>query len=196
MKKTLCVILAVAVVLLAAAFGLKTVTESITQKEHVELLTMLLPNGKDFIKIAYDGKDKNIKSVHKADNGYVIETAVSGYADEIRMYVGVNNQGVVTGLVVAEAHETNGLGNKILTDHKFLAQFLNKTGSFAIGTKNEAVDAFSVATGEAEATGKEISVDGISGATVSSKAVVRSVNSAVGYVTGADVESSATEWEG
>ena len=196
MKKTLCVIFAVCLVLLGAAFGLKTVTHNNAQKEHVKLLELLLPDGKDFIKVAYDGEDKNIKSVHKADNGYVIETVTVGYADEITMYIGVDNTGVVTGLVVKEAHETNGLGNKILTDHKFLSQFLNKTGSFTVGAANNNEDAFSGATGTVEVSGNEISVDGISGATVSSKAVARCVNSAVGYVTGADIESSATEWEG
>ena len=39
-------------------------------------------------------------------------------------------------------------------------------------------------------------VDAISGATVTSKAIARSVNSAVGFVTGADTSSSATSWGG
>ena len=112
MKKTLIitlsVILGVSLILLAAAFGLKTVTERNAQKEHVKLLEMLLPDGKDFVKVEYDGEDANIKLIHKADNGFVIETATMGYADEITMYIGVNNDGAVTGLVVREAHETNG----------------------------------------------------------------------------------------
>ena len=198
MKKTLIVtlsvILGVSLILLATAFGLKTVTERNAQKEHVKLLEMLLPDGKDFQKVDYDGEDTNIKSIHKADIGFVIETVTMGYADEITMYVGVNNQGAVTGLVVREAHETNGLGNEILTDHVFLSQFLNKSGTFTVGTVGE--DAFSSATGTADSADNKIEIDGISGATVSSKAVARSVNSAIGYVTGADVESSATEWGG
>ena len=39
-------------------------------------------------------------------------------------------------------------------------------------------------------------IDAITGATVSSKAVTRAVNSAVAYVTGADTTSSATTWGG
>jgi Na+-translocating ferredoxin:NAD+ oxidoreductase RnfG subunit len=39
-------------------------------------------------------------------------------------------------------------------------------------------------------------VDAITGATVTSKAVVRSVNSAVAFVTGADTDSGATSWGG
>ena len=102
--------------------------------------------------------------------------------------------GLVTGLVVREAHETVGLGNEALTDHVFLSQFLNSAGSFEVATHG--ADAFSGATGEVAAEGESVQVDGISGATVSSKAVVRCVNSAVAYVTGADAVSAATSWGG
>ena len=110
------------------------------------------------------------------------------------MSIAVTNDGRVTGLVVEEAHETYGLGSRILTDHEFLSRFLNKSGTFEIATHG--ADAFSSATGEAAEEGETIQVDGISGATVSSKAVARCVNSAVAYVTGADVSSSATTWGG
>jgi len=46
-------------------------------------------------------------------------------------------------------------------------------------------------SGEA-AVGEDI--DAITGATVTSKAVTKAVNSACAFVTGADVSSSATEW--
>ena len=71
---------------------------------------------------------------------------------------------------------------------------MNKSGSFEIATQG--ADAFSGATAEASTEGETVSVDGITGATVSSKAVVRCVNSAVAYVTGADAVSSATTWGG
>ena len=41
-----------------------------------------------------------------------------------------------------------------------------------------------------------VDVDGITGATVTSKAIARSVNSAVAFVTGADISSGATSWGG
>jgi Na+-translocating ferredoxin:NAD+ oxidoreductase RnfG subunit len=78
----------------------------------------------------------------------------------------------------------------------FLSQFLNKSGSFAVATHGQA-DAFSGATGETAAPeGDTVDVDAISGATVTSKAVIRCVNSAVAYVTGADASSGATSWGG
>ena len=59
-----------------------------------------------------------------------------------------------------------------MTDWKFLAQFLKTSGEAEVGT----------------------SVDALTGATVTSKAITRCVNSAVAYVTGTDVDTSATSW--
>ena len=194
MKKLVITILVVAIVLFGTSFALRSTAEEKAQAEHLWLLQTLLPGSTDFVLEPYTGEDANIRSVHKADNGYVIETVTYGYADEITMFVGVNLDGKVTGLVVYDAHETYGLGSKALTDHVFLSQFLNQDGSFTIATSG--ADAFSGATGTTEAAGEEIAVDGITGATVTSKAVARCVNSAVGYVTGADATSSATTWGG
>ena len=194
MKKLVITILVVAIVLFGTCFALRNVAEEKAQAEHLWLMQTLLPDSTDFVLEPYAGEDANIRSVHKADNGYVIETVTYGYADEITMYVGVNLDGKVTGLVVYDAHETLGLGSKALTDHVFLSQFLNQEGSFAVATSG--ADAFSGATGTTESADDEVQVDGITGATVTSKAVVRCVNSAVAYVTGADATSSATTWGG
>ena len=195
MKRIVIAILLAALILLGASFGLQGIAAKRAQEEHLWLMQTLLPGSDSFTVEPYDGEDANIRSVHKAEEGYVIETVTYGYADEITMVIGVSNEGKVTGLVVLEAHETSGLGNKALTDHVFLSQFLNSSGSFTIETSG--ADAFSGATGEAEAeTGSEVAVDGITGATVTSKAVARCVNSAVGCVTGVDAVSSATTWGG
>ena len=87
-----------------------------------------------------------------------------------------------------------GLGANALWDTDVLAQFLNTSGGVTVGTPGE-TDAFSGATGEAE-TETEVYVDAITGATVTSKAIARCVNSAAAYVTGADVSSGATSWGG
>lgn len=165
------------------------------QKEDLWLMQTLLPGSDSFTTVPYGGEDGNIVSVHQGETGFVVETKTNGYADEITMLVAVNKAGTVTGLVTREAHETYGLGSGILINADFLAQFLNKTGSFEVITGG--VDAFSGATGEAEeSAGEGIEVDAISGATVSSKAVARCVNSAVAYVTGADAVSEVTSWGG
>lgn len=195
MKKIIITILIIALVLFGTSFALQGTAAKKAQEEHLWLMQTLLPGSENFTAETYSGEDANIISVHKAENGFVVETNVYGYADFVRMMTAVNNDGKVTGLVVLEAHETVGLGNEALTDHVFLKQFLNASGSFEVATHG--ADAFSSATGTTEsADGETVEVDGITGATVTSKAVAKSVNSAVAYVTGADVASSATTWGG
>lgn len=184
-----------ALVLLAASFGLNGIAAKNAQKDHIWLMQTLLPDSSDFTLEPYTGEDANIRSVHKAENGFVIETVTYGYAGDITMFIGVNNDGKVTGLVVRDLSETFGLGKEALTDHVFLKQFLNSSGSFEVVTASP--DAFSGATGEVtESAGDTVQVDALTGATVTSKAIVRAVNSAVAYVTGADAASAATTWGG
>ena len=188
-------IILVAVVLFAAAFGLNGIAAQNAQKDHIWLMQTLLSDSKEFVLEPYSGEDANIRSVHKAENGFVIETVTYGYAGEITMFIGVNNEGKVTGLVVRDLSETFGLGAEALTNLNFLKQFLNSSGTFEVVTGS--ADAFSGATGEVtETDGETVQVDALTGATVTSKAVVRALNSAVGYVTGADTASAATTWGG
>ncbi len=184
-----------ALILFGAAFGLNGIAAKNAQAEHLELMRTLLPGSENFTVEPYSGEDANIRSVHKGENGFVVETVTYGYAGDITMYIGVSNEGKVTGLVVRELSETFGLGANALTDHEFLSQFLNGSGEFAVATSG--ADAFSGATGTVEeSSGESAEVDAITGATVTSKAIVRSVNSAVAYVTGADTSSGATSWGG
>ena len=195
MKKIIITIAVAALILFGTSAALQGTASKKAQEEHLWLMQTLLPGSESFVVVPYDGEDANIVSVHKAENGFVVETYVYGYADYIRMFTAVSNEGKVTGLVVREAHETVGLGNEALTDHAFLSQFLNSSGTFEVATHG--ADAFSSATGTADAgSGESVEIDGITGATVTSKAIAKSVNSAVGYVTGAAVATSATTWGG
>ena len=178
MKKNILIcalsILLVAAVLLGCSLGLRSVAEKNAEKELLCTMKKLLPGSESFNEEAYTGEDANIRKVYKAENGFVIETCTRGYADDIVMLVGVSSEGKVTGVMVREIHETAGLGRTALVDYDFLVQFLKTEGDAEVGTN----------------------VDAISGATVTSKAVTRCVNSAVAYVTGADVDSGATSWGG
>ena len=167
--------LALAAVLLLGLYnGLQGVRQANREKELNEKMMTLLPGSTTFAEEAYTGEDTNIATVYKGETGYVVETTTAGYAGPIRMLVGVNNDGQVTGLQVRSMEETFGLGAEALTDWKFLAQFLRTEGEAEVGAD----------------------IDAISGATVTSKAITRSVNSAVAFVTGADVSSGATSWGG
>ena len=165
--------LVVAAALLLAGYNLLLpVKARVWQQKLQEKMLTLLPGSSSFTQEEYTGEDTNVRAVYKAENGYVILTATQGYVDEIQVLVGVSNEGKVTGLQVRSSRETAGLGGKALSDWEFLAQFLNTDGSAAVGE----------------------TVDALTGATVTSKAIARCVNSAVGFVTGADTSSGATAW--
>ena len=167
-------ILLAAVILLGLYNGLMGVRQANMEKELQAKLESLLPGSTTFTLEPYTGEDSNIHYVYKGQSGYVIATQTYGYAGYIQMLIGVCNEGNVTGLQVRSMEETYGLGGEALSDWEFLAQFLRSEGDAEIGSN----------------------IDGISGATVTSKAIARSVNSAVAFVTGADTSSSATTWGG
>ena len=178
MKKTMLMpvlsILLAAAVLFAASAGLSGIREEIAWKELTSVMASILPGSREFTQEAYTGEDANIRTAYKAENGYVVHVVTSGYVGDISILVGVSSSGRVTGLVVRDLKETPGLGRRALTDTDFLAQFLNTDGTAAVGEN----------------------IDALTGATVTSKAVTRGVNSAVSFVTGADASSSATTWGG
>lgn len=163
-----------AVLVLGLNLGLSGVREGNAQKELLSKIQTLLPGSENFQIEPYSGEDTNIRTVYKGETGFVIHTVTAGYAGDIAMLIGVSKAGTVTGVTVRELSETFGLGAAALTDWKFLAQFLNTDGSAAVGTN----------------------VDALTGATVTSKAITRCVNSAVAFVTGADTGSGATSWGG
>ena len=197
MKKSILIPVLALVLCAGLLFGITMATSGMYRDNlhhwHLQDMKTLLPGSENFVVEPYSGEDANILSVHRGETGYVIETQTYGYAGNITMLIAVSTEGKVVGLVVRNQSETLGLGAKALRDHEFLAQFLNGSGTFAIGAPG--ADAFSGATGEA-ASGEETYVDAITGATVTSKAIARCVNSAIAYVTGADVSSGATSWGG
>ena len=200
MKKAILIpiiaILVAAAVLLGVSGGLSATKEAKAQAELSAKLLSLLPadtglkseeyiawlslpdaeKARDaaLVQEEYTGEDANIQAVYKGNTGYVIATMTDGYAGELGMLIGVSNEGKVTGLQVREMRETAGLGMRTLNDVDFLKQFLNTEGGLTVGEN----------------------IDALTSATVTSKAVTRSVNSAVAFVTGADISSSATTWGG
>lgn len=163
-----------AIVLRCMSWGLADVRVRSAAGALTKQLMTLLPGSDRFTEEIYTGDDANIETVWSGQTGYVIKTVTAGYVGDITMLIGVSKDGHVTGLQIRDMEETPGLGRKALTDADFLAQFLNTGGEAQIGQ----------------------TVDAITGATVTSKAVARSVNAAVGYVTGADTSSGATSWGG
>lgn len=99
--------------------------------------------------------------------GYAIPTAGPGFQDIISVLYGyLPNKREVSGMEVLESRETPGLGDKIYKDLAFVANF-----------DALAVDPRIVAVKKGTKT-QPNQVDAITGATISSKAVVRIINEA------------------
>ena len=88
--------------------------------------------------------------------------APRGFGGEIVMIVGVNTEGVVTGVVITEMSETAGLGAKA-DDPSFLSQYVGKSGSLTVVKGNAG----------------ETQISAITGATVTSRAVTDGVLAAM-----------------
>ncbi len=168
------VILACAALVFCVSSATAGIRKANNEAYMLDRMQTVLPGSSEFTQEEYSGEDTSIRAAYKAETGYAVFVAPEGYTGEILMLVGVSNEGTVTGLQVQQMTESYGLGAEALSDFKFLIQFLNTDGSAEVGTN----------------------VDALTGATVTSKAIARGVNSAVGFVTGADTSSSATSWGG
>jgi electron transport complex protein RnfG len=98
--------------------------------------------------------------------GYAIVGEGSGFQDTIRLIYGFDPaRARITGLFVLESRETPGLGDEIRKDPDFVAEF----DDLAVEPRVTAVKGHGEAPNE---------VDAITGATISSKAVVKIINDA------------------
>jgi Na+-translocating ferredoxin:NAD+ oxidoreductase subunit G len=102
--------------------------------------------------------------------GFAVPAEGMGYQDHIRLLYGIDtSRGRILGLRVLDSRETPGLGARIAEDAAFLAQFRDRPINFdPTGTPR----ALSL-SGRAESAD---GIDAITGATVSSQAVVRIIN--------------------
>ena len=154
------VILACAVILAAAGAGLAGTAAANAEKELGEMISYLLPGGGEFEEIEYKGTDSKITNVYKGEGGYVLAMTANGYVDEIKLLVAVDNEGIVKGYTVRDIHDTYGLGLGVQDDLFFLVGLMNSKGDLAVNSN----------------------IDAVTGATISSSAVVACVNAASKYV--------------
>ena len=97
--------------------------------------------------------------------GYCVEVNPKGFGGALKMIVGINADGTVAGIKVTEASETPGLGAKAQSDANWVAQFAGAAadGSLAVSKDGGTINA-------------------ITGATITSRAVTLGVNTAANCV--------------
>lgn len=111
-------------------------------------------------QVDYNGADPLVKAVYQAgDAGFVVQVAPSGFGGEVTLMVGVDNDGACTGISIISQSETPGLGAKS-TDAEWQSQFVGKSGTLAVQKDGGDIQA-------------------LTGATITSRAVTKGVNSAL-----------------
>lgn len=140
------------------------------QAARAEALSVVMPEADEFTDTSYEGADPLVLSLFEAYQGgaligWCVEVAPTGYASTpMNLIVAIDTTGTVTALQVVSHGETPGIGTKAVESEAWLTQFVGQTGS--------------------------ASVDAVSGATRSSKAVIAGVNAALTALAGA-VEGGA-----
>lgn len=115
--------------------------------------------GLNIVKDAYKGfKGESLA-------GYVFSVESKGYGGIIKISVGIDTSGRIAGVKIGENNETPGLGAKA-AEEPFISQFKNLKPAEELKV---------VKNGKT----KPEEIDAISGATITSKAVVRAVQAAV-----------------
>ena len=154
----LTLIVFISVVALTLTDGVTREKIEIAQKDAVaEMLASLFPTMEDF---TYEQKaDKYVALADGQEVGQAFMAEGSGYGGPISILVGIETDGSLRGIEIISHLETPGLGAKI-TDPAFLDQFK--------GTLRDEL-ALSANGG---------SIDAITGATISSSAVVTAVKEA------------------
>ena len=103
--------------------------------------------------------DSTVTHVWTAEAGTVVEMNVSGAQGMIDLVVGVDKDGTVTGVSIISHGETPGLGAKA-TENSFRDQFIGATGSVAVDKDGGSIQA-------------------LTGATITSRAIANAVNTAI-----------------
>jgi electron transport complex protein RnfG len=110
--------------------------------------------------------------------GVAVEAAGMGYQDVVRVLYGVSlEREAVIGVRVLESRETPGLGDRVETDERWLANFVALDASVTEGgdALRNAIEF--VKEGEKDAAWQ---IEGITGATITSRAIARMVGESAG----------------
>ena len=161
---TLLVICAVVAAVLA---GVNMITKDKIAEIQVQktenAIKEVLPDAQDVQQLPLNGDTGIVQAVYAAGGSFAVQVAPGGFDGPVTMMVGVS-EGKVTGISVISHTETPGLGAVAAAQNAkgdaFRGQFVGQEGTLAIGDQSDAM----------------------SGATITSNAVVTGVNAALSYV--------------
>ena len=151
------------------------------EKERMDSFYYVLPNAKEFVNdggdrlINFNNKNVGVEiiSAYKGydENGNAAGTVVSvvshkGYGGDVTLSLGMDNNGVITGMKVTDMSETSGLGAEC-QNTEWAAQF----------TGLSRYPLTYMQKGQPEGD----TIDALTGATITTKAVLEAVNAGLSY---------------
>ena len=145
----------------------KPVIDRLNAEKTQKAIEAVLPGGFDEELTAFDNQGGLVSKVYRGAKGYALEVTPSGFDGTVTLMVGVDFNGEVLGISVISHSETAGLGAVSAADtaagHAFRDQFEGKSGQVNVTKDGGTIDA-------------------ITGATVTSRAICDGVNAALACV--------------
>ena len=159
-------LLIITAVVAAALGGVNSITApkiAQIQAEKIQAaVSQVLPGGGEELE-SFSDDTGTVQKVYASETGYAVQVAPAGFAGNITMMVGVVD-GKVSGISVISHTETAGLGAVAAADtaagESFRQQFADQSGALAVSKDGGTIDA-------------------ITGATITSRAVTAGVNAAL-----------------
>ena len=166
-------LLAICIVVAAALAGVNAITKPIIDQLNAEktqqAIETVLPGGFDTELADFNDATGIVSKVYQGANGYAVEVGPGGFDNTITMMVGIDNEGKVLGISVVNHTETAGLGAVAAAGTPagiaFRDQFVGQSGTVAVTKDGGTMDA-------------------ITGATITSRAICVGVNAALDCVAG------------
>ena len=165
-------LLLITAIVAACLAGVNAVTKRIIEELNAkaqEAIMAVLPGGFDTEITDYTDETGIVSKVYKGENGYAVEVGPGGFDNTITMMVGIDNEGNVLGISVVSHTETAGLGAVAAAGTPagiaFREQFVGIGESVSVTKDGGTIDA-------------------ITGATITSRAICVGVNAALDCVAG------------
>ena len=166
-------LLAICIVVAAALAGVNAITKPVIDELNAaaiqEAIATVLPGGFDNEVSDFTDATGIVSKVYQGANGYAVEVGPGGFDNTITMMVGIDNEGKVLGISVVSHTETAGLGAVAGAGTPagvaFRDQFVGASGSVSVTKDGGTMDA-------------------ITGATITSRAICVGVNAALDVVAG------------
>lgn len=168
-------LLIIAIIVGAALALVNKVTKPVIAQAEADkiqqAIEQVLPGGYESQITDYEDPSGLVSKVYKGANGYAVEVLPSGFDNTITLMVGIGNDGKVLGISVVSHTETAGLGAVSASDNAagraFRQQFVGQSGAVSVTKDGGTIDA-------------------ITSATVTSRAICAGVSAALACVAGLD----------